>query len=245
MATGLATDPVCGMRVDPRHAAATRTHEGVTYHFCSAGCAKRFEANPVAFLGGAGKGLPMSGQGMMRADVADAADTAPSPAKASLRDYAPLVTILLVILAAVAALAWHDLHTGVRSTTWQRAVSRFMAGFFLAFAGVKLLDVRGFADGYATYDLLASRWRPYAYAYPFVELAFGLLMLAGVGGAALLWTEAAVMAFSGVGVAIKVARKEPFRCACLGTLLKVPLTTVTLVEDFGMAALALLLLLPR
>lgn len=34
-----------------------------------------------------------------------------------------------------------------------------------------------------------------------------------------------------------------FRCACLGTFLKVPLTKVTLIEDFGMAALALVMLL--
>jgi hypothetical protein len=51
------------------------------------------------------------------------------------------------------------------------------------------------------------------------------------------------MAFSGVGVAIKLAKKERFQCACLGTFLKVPLTKVTLVEDFGMAALAALMLI--
>jgi hypothetical protein len=50
------------------------------------------------------------------------------------------------------------------------------------------------------------------------------------------------MLFSGLGVAIKLAKKEKFQCACLGTFLKVPLTKVTLVEDFGMALLALILL---
>lgn len=35
---------------------------------------------------------------------------------------------------------------------------------------------------------------------------------------------------------------EQFQCVCLGTFLKVPLTKVTLVEDFGMAALAALML---
>jgi uncharacterized GH25 family protein len=38
------------MRVDPSDAAASREHRGVTYHFCSAWCAKRFAAVPfVAF----------------------------------------------------------------------------------------------------------------------------------------------------------------------------------------------------
>jgi hypothetical protein len=169
-----------------------------------------------------------------------------APAEATgARAYLPLAVIFLVLLAATAALAWHDLHSGVRTTSLAKAVARFMAGFFLTFAAFKLMDLPGFAEGYSTYDLLASRWRPYAYAYPFVELAFGLLMVAGVGGAAILWAEVAVMAFSGLGVAIKLARKEAFTCSCLGTFLKVPLTKVTLVEDFGMAALALLLLALR
>ena len=59
----------------------------------------------------------------------------------------------------------------------------------------------------------------------------------------LLWTELIIMTFSGIGVAIKIAKKERFQCACLGTFLKVPLTKITLVEDFGMAILALILLI--
>src|SRR5580658_7698091 len=33
-----ALDPVCGMRVDPEHAAGTSTYQGQSYYFCSAGC---------------------------------------------------------------------------------------------------------------------------------------------------------------------------------------------------------------
>jgi Cu+-exporting ATPase len=43
-------DPVCGMTVDPDHAAATAAHAGKTYHFCSAGCAKKFAADPEKYL---------------------------------------------------------------------------------------------------------------------------------------------------------------------------------------------------
>ncbi len=45
-----AIDPVCGMSVDPAKAAATHTHDGTTYHFCSAHCAKSFQANPAEFV---------------------------------------------------------------------------------------------------------------------------------------------------------------------------------------------------
>jgi Cu+-exporting ATPase len=43
-------DPVCGMTVDPAHAAATRVHAGRTYYFCAQGCATRFEAAPERYL---------------------------------------------------------------------------------------------------------------------------------------------------------------------------------------------------
>lgn len=42
-------DPVCGMDVDPKSAAGTATHDGKTYHFCSAGCQKKFKAQPAQF----------------------------------------------------------------------------------------------------------------------------------------------------------------------------------------------------
>src|SRR5687767_1913221 len=44
------TDPVCGMQVDPNHAAATVEHHGVRYAFCSLRCAERFKAEPERFL---------------------------------------------------------------------------------------------------------------------------------------------------------------------------------------------------
>jgi hypothetical protein len=192
---------------------------------------------------------PKCGMAMRAGIPKPAPGGAPAPTEAveavGWKSYLPLIVVLSLLLAACIALAIKDLHTGIRATSLEKFVTRFMAGFFLAFAGFKLMDLPGFVEGYTTYDLLAMRWRPYAWLYPFIELAFGLLMLASLGGAILLWAELAVMAFSGVGVAIKLAKREPFHCACLGTFLKVPLTAVTLVEDFGMAALAgLLLLLP-
>jgi Cu+-exporting ATPase len=41
----LVTDPVCGMKIDPKTAAATREHEGTTFWFCSTGCAETFDAD--------------------------------------------------------------------------------------------------------------------------------------------------------------------------------------------------------
>lgn len=49
-ATASATDPVCGMSVDPANAPATREYNGKTYYFCNPGCADRFSQNPEAYL---------------------------------------------------------------------------------------------------------------------------------------------------------------------------------------------------
>jgi hypothetical protein len=156
--------------------------------------------------------------------------------KLTIKNYIPLIVVVLMIFAASVVAAWNEINS------LPFFIINFMTGFFLVFAGFKLMDLKGFAEGYSTYDLLASRVKAYGYAYPFIELAFGLLMLAGYHPAWLLWTEFIVMAFSGLGVVIKLSKGEEFQCACLGTFLKVPLTKITLMEDFGMAALALVLL---
>lgn len=159
------------------------------------------------------------------------------------RSYMPLIVIISLIFISALAAIYPGYVSGSASVS--DFLLHFMTGFFLVFAGFKLLDLRGFAEGYSTYDLLAQRIFAYGYVYPFIELGFGLLMLSGYHPVGLLWTEFAVMTFSGLGVAIKLMRGEEFMCACLGTLLKVPLTYVTLMEDFGMAALAFLLIIYR
>jgi P-type Cu+ transporter len=45
-----ATDPVCGMKVDPGKTPHRHTHGGHAYYFCSAGCRSKFVADPVKYL---------------------------------------------------------------------------------------------------------------------------------------------------------------------------------------------------
>lgn len=155
--------------------------------------------------------------------------------------YLPLLVIIAIIVLTTLTISYVDFFQGIFAL--QKTISYFMTGFFLVFSGFKLMDLNGFARGYSTYDLLAKKWFGYGYIYPFIELAFGLSMLLIPHSTALLIFEILVMGFSGIGVAIKIAKKEKFQCACLGTFLKVPLTKVTLIEDFGMVFLAFLLLI--
>lgn len=154
----------------------------------------------------------------------------------SWKNYLPLAIIILMITAVALVTSWNS------KPFTPDFVIHFMTGFFLVFSGFKLLDLKGFAEGYSRYDLLAQKVFGYGYVYPFIELAFGFLMLSGFHPDWLLVLEAIVMIFSGIGVAIKIAQRKPFMCSCLGTFLKVPLTYITLIEDFGMALLALGLL---
>lgn len=155
----------------------------------------------------------------------------------SWQSYIPLLVVasLIIIVSLI--------RTVVSESDLKDFILNFMTGFFLVFGGFKLMDLKGFANGYADYDILAKKWRAYGFIYPFIEIGFGLLMLAGYHTIWLLIVELIVMVFSGIGVGIKILKREPFLCVCLGTFLKVPLTYVTLIEDFGMALLALILLL--
>ena len=165
------------------------------------------------------------------------ADVSVNPLKAN---YLPLIVIISLLFVGTAVLAFKNYQGGTFFIS--QSIAYFMTGFFIVFAGFKLMDLKGFAHGYSTYDLLAKRVFGYGYMYPFIELSFGLLMLGGVQSGLLLGTEVFVMGFSGLGVARKLMRKEPIQCVCLGTFLKIPLTNITLIEDFGMAALAFILL---
>ncbi len=156
--------------------------------------------------------------------------------KSFLKTYKPLLIIIGMILLPVVVLAIFN-----SNFDWRQSMAQFMAGFFLVFSGFKLLDLSGFAEGYSTYDLLARRWRTYGYIYPFLELGLGLSYLLGPSPTT-LWATIGLMTLSGVGVVLEVAKGKKVNCVCLGTVIDVPLTTVTIIEDFGMAAMALVML---
>src|SRR5688572_14741574 len=62
---------------------------------------------------------------------------------------------------------------------WTKWMEHFMAGFFLTFSFFKLLNLKGFAESFSTYDIVAKRWQGWGYAYGFIELALGISFLIG------------------------------------------------------------------
>ena len=125
----------------------------------------------------------------------------------------------------------------------QQWMQHFMAGFFISFSFFKLLDVAAFADSYAMYDIVARRWRGWGLLYPFIELALGIAFLLlpnslGINIATLL-----IMGVSIVGVLQSVINKRSIQCACLGAVFKLPMSTVTIIEDGLMILMSTVMLL--
>jgi hypothetical protein len=114
----------------------------------------------------------------------------------------------------------------------------FMGIFLLIFALLKLFDLSGFADGFQMYDLLAHPFRPYAFVYPFIELSLGLAYLASWRPTTIYAVTIVIMAFGALGVSNALRKGLDLECACMGTILKVPLSTVALTEDLGMVVMA-------
>jgi len=118
----------------------------------------------------------------------------------------------------------------------------FMAGFFIVFAFFKLLNLEGFAMSYRMYDIVAAKWKGWGYIYPFVELLLGILFLINI---APIFTNVAtilILGISSIGVIRSVLDKQKIKCACLGDVFNLPMSTVTIVEDLSMVAMSAIML---
>lgn len=121
-----------------------------------------------------------------------------------------------------------------------RAVQWFIAFSMTVLALLKLQNVETFSAMFLNYDLLAKRWIPYSYIYPFAEGAAGILMAAGV----LNWLSIPIALFIGTVGAVSVFKavyidKRELKCACVGGSSNVPLGFVSLTENLMMIAMAI------
>jgi copper chaperone CopZ len=141
-----------------------------------------------------------------------------------LETYYPLLMVMgLIALTSFAGDSW---------------MMSFMAGFYIVFGAFKLLNVPAFAESYAKYDIIAKVFKPWAYAYPFIELGLGLAFLFWIQMWPATWAALILSLIGAVGVILSVSRKETIQCACLGNVFNLPMSSVTIVENLGMAAMA-------
>ncbi len=153
--------------------------------------------------------------------------------------YRPVIALfaMTALMALAASYAVHGDPFTVRAAEW------FIAFSMAVLALLKLQNVESFATMFLNYDLLAKRWVPYSYIYPFAEGLAGVLMVAGV----LTWLSAPIALFiGGIGAASVFKAvyidKRSLKCACVGGSSNVPLGFVSLTENLMMIAMAVWML---
>ncbi|MBL8007945.1 MAG: cation transporter [Ignavibacteria bacterium] len=152
--------------------------------------------------------------------------------------YKPLIIVFLYIFLGVVIL---QVNSG--RLNWMESMNNFMGGFFLIFSFFKILDVKSFAFSYSSYDIVAKKWFGYGYLYPFIELSLGILYLSHLYPYFTNIFTIIIMSVSSIGVIQSVMQKRAIQCACLGTVFNLPMSTITIIEDLLMVAMALLMLL--
>ena len=119
----------------------------------------------------------------------------------------------------------------------------FMGLFFFVFSLFKFLDLSGFALSFAMYDPLAKRLPLYGRVYPFLELILGFLFLAKIQLPIALLVTVILLSITTIGVCVVLLQKKQITCACLGTVLKLPMTQATFIENSVMIFMATFILL--
>ncbi|HEX8126605.1 MAG TPA: glutaredoxin family protein [Allosphingosinicella sp.] len=149
--------------------------------------------------------------------------------------YRPVIALFAMTALMAMAASWSvsGAIVTLRSAEW------FIGFSMIVLALLKLQNVETFATMFLNYDLLAKRWLPYGYVYPFAEGLAGVLMVAGalpllsIPVALFIGTVGAVSVFK----AVYIDRRE-LKCACVGGSSNVPLGFVSLTENLMMIAMA-------
>lgn len=154
------------------------------------------------------------------------------------REYIKFAAILVAIMFGA------FMHFWTFDLSGSGFLDSFMGVFFLTFACFKLIGLEEFVMGFKTYDIVAKRFTAYAFAYPFIQLFFAGAYLVS-GNRIIDILVIIVSAVSGYGVIKALRQDKKFECVCLGNVIKLPLSRIALIEDFGMAAMALVMLVTR
>ena len=158
-------------------------------------------------------------------------------AKSWFATYKPILLIFgyITIIAIITSLNQNVFN-------WMQAMNVFMAGFFLTFSFFKMLDLKGFAESYSMYDIVAKQLPAWGYMYAFIELALGIAYATNFKPFVTNIFTLVVMSISIIGVLQSVLNKQIIKCACLGAVFNLPMSTVTIIEDGLMIAMSAIML---
>ena len=159
-------------------------------------------------------------------------------AKSWAETYKPILLIFFYITLITGLIQFTNHHFD-----FMQAMRHFMAGFFLVFSFFKMLNLKGFAESYMMYDVLAKKIPTWGYVYAFIELGLGIAYLIDFNPIVTNAVTFLVMTISIIGVLQSVLNKKKIQCACLGDVFNLPMSTVTIIEDGLMIIMSLIMLL--
>jgi copper chaperone CopZ len=163
-------------------------------------------------------------------------DEAVAQEPSKLKQLFPLFLIFGFIIDTTVLIHW---------STWNMTAMMydFMGMFFMVFSFFKMLDIKGFQASFKMYDPLTAAWPAYGFIYPFIEFALGACYIRDFVPDWVLWITIVILGITTVGVVKILLKKRAIQCACLGSVLKLPMTEATFIENAIMIVMAASLLL--
>jgi len=156
--------------------------------------------------------------------------------QSKLQQLKPLLIILTYISVASILMNYKNWNSS-------EAMLDFMGLFYIVFSFFKMLDLKGFPESFRMYDPLAKRLPIYGRIYPFIETGLGLMLLMRYEVKIALIITLFVLGVTTIGVTKTLLDKKSIRCACLGTVLKLPMTEATFIENIIMIVMAISMLI--
>ncbi|MFZ2593698.1 MAG: MauE/DoxX family redox-associated membrane protein [Minisyncoccia bacterium] len=160
-----------------------------------------------------------------------------SHAQKYFKKYLPILTFLLlaIFLSALTQIATQDIGM-------MQSMQYYMAYFFIIFGILKITNLKNFAEMYSLYDIVAIKYLPWGYIYPFIEVLLGSWYMFDPGSLALNSVTAIMMSITSLGIYNHLNKGTVTQCACLGGYFNVPISWVTFIENFTMLIMALFML---
>lgn len=119
----------------------------------------------------------------------------------------------------------------------------FMGQFFIIFSFFKFLNLRGFKNSFKIYDPLAKKFNFYGWIYPIIETLVGISFLMRFEYQIFAYVCILILTPTTIGVIKALNREEKIKCACLGSVLNLPMTEATLIENGLMILMSLTLII--
>jgi YHS domain-containing protein len=205
-------------------------HHGTLYLFCCQKCRARFQRDPGEFI------YPEGGEldALMRS-----LDFRLHEPERTIR---PSDWVPLLLVPGIAFLAASARQLSAMSVwDWTTCIHDFTGLMLILLSAFQLAELKAFAATFATYDLLAKAFRPYAYLYPLLELVLGLGFLVGRYLTFVSAATAGMMIFGSAGLLIALRQGAGEEGPASETTSQAPLSSGTLVANLSIAALAILI----